>query len=175
VHVAPPDLPTPVITVRKDLARPMLKHGAAAPVAKPVWTSVAAAEGRAVAGVDSSQEAARTAAPTAATVALAPVPQPAHHVIDRNAVVTLSSVDAAYASGGRAVKVAWSGSAQAGATVQVLDFTGKIIASRDVRGDRSSTTIRLPRGYRGSVSVQVIALGYHGERVVQSASLASRG
>jgi hypothetical protein len=98
-----------------------------------------------------------------------------HHVVDRNAVVTLNKVDAAYAAGGRAVNVVWSGTAQAAATVQVLDFTGKIIASRDVRGGRSNATIRLPRGYHGSVSVQVIALGYHGERVVQSASLAPRG
>jgi len=178
VHVAPPDLPTAVITMHKVPPRP--KHLAGTgPIAKPVWTSVAVAEGQTVAGVDSSQEQAHARAPAApapAAVALAPVPKPVHHVaVNRNAVVSLNGVDAAYAAGGRAVSVAWSGSAQAGATVQVLDYNGKIIASRDVPGNRSSTTIRLPRGYHGSVSVQVIALGYHGERVVQSAFLTPRG
>lgn len=183
VRVAPPEMPTPVITVRKDQVRPARHLAANDPVAKPVWTTVASTQQSTVAGVDSSHETAQAPAsgPAPATahkpasVALAPVAQPQRHTTDRNAVVTLNNVDAAYAPGGRAVNVAWSGSAQAGATVEVLDVSGKIIASRDVRGDRSSATVRLPRGYRGSVSVQVIALGYHGERVVQSASLTPGG
>jgi hypothetical protein len=174
VHVTPPELATPVLTVHRQPARRVV---AAGPVAKPIWTSVAAATRSTVAAVDSSREA--VAAPIAVaqkTVALAPAHRPAPlPTVDRSAVVELSGVDASYTSGGRAVSVAWTGSAQASATVQVLDVGGKIIATRTIRGDRSTAVVRLPRGYRGSVSIQVIAFGYHGERVVQSASLSSGG
>jgi len=173
VHVTPPELATSVL-IHRPPARRVVATG---PVAKPIWTSVAATSQSAVAAVDSSRET--VAAPTAAaqkTVALAPARRPAPlPTIDRNAIVELSGVDASYTSGGRAVSVAWTGSAQASATVQLLDVGGKIIATRLIRGDRSTTVVRLPRGYRGSVSVQVIAFGYHGERVVQSASLSSGG
>jgi hypothetical protein len=91
--------------------------------------------------------------------------------VDRNQVVMLSDVEAAYASGGHAVNVAWSAAAQASAIVQLVDFTGKIIASRTVRGNGSQTVVRLPKGYHAPLSVNVTAFGYHGERVVQSAAL----
>ncbi len=175
IHVTPPELATPVLTIRAPAAKQLVVAG---PVAKPVWTSVAVASRTTVAAVDSSREAvaAATAAAPPKTVALAPHHAPqALPTIDRNAVVELSGVDAAYTSGGHAVSVAWTGSAQASATVELLDVRGKIIASRTIRGDRSTATVRLPRGYRGSVNVQVIALGHHGERVVQSASLTPGG
>lgn len=179
VHVTQPEL-TPQIVHAKA---PMIGHSAAGPVAKPVWTTVASGSRSTVAAVDYSKEgsgasaaAAATVAPQPKTVALAPqrkaAPLPA---MDRNAVVALNDVAVAFTSGGRAVNVAWSGSAQASATVQLLDFSGKIIASRTVRGDRSTATVRLPARYHGSVSVQVIANGYHGERVVQSAYLPRGG
>jgi hypothetical protein len=172
VHVTPPKLSTPVLAHAKPAST---LHLTAGPVARPVCTTVEGASQSAVAAVDYSKEAvAATAKPK--TVALAPRRLPAPlPMIDRNAVVALSGVGAAYTSGGRAVSVAWTGSAQASATVEVLDFTGKIIASRTVRGDRSAATVRLPRGYHGSVSVQVIANGYHGERVVESAALTPGG
>jgi len=182
VHVTQPLVPTPVLIAHHQAAP---KRALVGPVAKPVWTSVASAQHAAVAAVDSSRETAPVAsvaqtakavAQTPKTIALAPAPL-LHRAtrVDRNAVVELGGVDAAYTSGGRAVNVAWSGAAQASATVQVLDLRGKIIASRSVPGARSTATIRLPRGYHGSVSVQVIANGYHGERAVQSTSLAPSG
>jgi len=178
VHVTQPELTPPIVHAKPHAAR--LAAGAAA---KPVWTTVASGSHSTVAAVDYSKEAAGagTAATTAKNtqpkaVALAPRRQPAPlPAMDRNAVVALNDVAVAYTSGGRAVSVAWSGSAQASATVELLDFTGKIIASRTVPGDRSTATVRLPPRYHGSVSVQVIANGYHGERVVQSAYLARGG
>jgi hypothetical protein len=176
VHVAQPEL-APLLVRTKSVAHKV----AAGPVAKPVYTTVASATRSTVAAVDYSKETTTTSAGTPShaappkTVALAPKSENAIPAADRNAVVALTDVAVAYTSGGRAVSVAWSGSAQASATVELLDFTGKIIASRTVRGDRSTATVRLPRGYHGSVSVQVIANGYHGERVVQSAYLTSGG
>jgi hypothetical protein len=175
VHVNPPVIDAPIAAAR---VKPVhLK--AQGPVAKPIWTTVAAASRTTVVAVDASKEtpavqAAAVAAPN--TVALAPKRNPSYQTsVDRDAVVALAGVDAAYTSGGRAVSVAWTPTAQASAVVQLLDVRGKIIASRSLRGQRSQTTVRLPRGYRGSVFVQVIAFGYHGERVVQSASLTSGG
>lgn len=171
VHVTPNLDPAAMARAAKS-AKGSLGRG---PLAKPVWTTVAAAARVAVAAVDSSREAsAAQAAPK--TVALAPHQKPrARPAFDREAVVALGGVDAWYTSGGRAVSVAWTGSAQASAVVELLDFTGKIIASRSVRGNGLAATVRLPPGYHGTVNVQVIALGYHGERVVQSASLTPGG
>ncbi|HXN08527.1 MAG TPA: hypothetical protein VN860_02570 [Candidatus Acidoferrales bacterium] len=173
VHVTQPELAPPILHAR----RPTATRVAAGPAAKPVWTTVASGSHSTVAAVDYSKEAAGTAAATAPpkTVALAAQRNPAPLPMDRNTVVALNDVAVAFTSGGRAVSVAWSGSSQASATVELLDFTGKIIASRTVRGDRSTTTVRLPPRYQGSVSVQVIANGYHGERVVQSAYLPRGG
>ena len=179
VHVSQPELTTPIVHAKP----PAATRVAAGPVAKPVWTTVASGSRSPVAAVDYSKEASgagtRATAAKAAqpkTLALAPQRQAAPlPAVDRNAVVALNDVAVAFTSGGRAVSVAWSGSAQASATIELLDFTGKIIASRTVRGDRSTTTVRLPPRYHGSVSVQVIANGYHGERVVQSAYLAPGG
>jgi len=110
------------------------------------------------------------------SVAVAPTRKPAPlPTIDRSQVVGLSGVAAEYAQGGRAVSVAWSGAAQASALVQLVDFDGKVIASRTIRGDSTAAVLRLPRGYHGSVSVDVTAFGYHGERVVQTASLSPPG
>ncbi len=106
------------------------------------------------------------------SVAAAPKTKPAPlPTIDRSQVVGLSGVAAQYAQGGRAVSVGWSGTAQASALVQLVDFDGKVIASSLVRGGGTSAMLRLPRGYHGPVSVNVTAFGYNGERVVQTASL----
>ncbi len=151
-------------------------HTAPGPVATPVWTTVAEAGRSAVVAVDSSRESDATGAAAPKNVALAPrYASERARPIERSAVVSMNDLGASYVQGGHALNVAWNGSAQASATVQVLDFQGKVIATRTVTGDRSATTVRLPRGYHGAVSVQVIASGYHGERVVQSTSLERGG
>jgi len=89
---------------------------------------------------------------------------------DRGALVQLNGVGAEYARGGRQVHVFWDSYAQAKADVQVLDSRNVIVAETMV-GRRMAALLNLPRGYRGSVYVQVTAIGYDGERVVNSTSL----
>lgn len=93
--------------------------------------------------------------------------------IDRNALVQLANVSAEYARGGRQVRVFWDSYAQAHANVQLLDDRSTVIAQTYV-GRRMGALLSLPRGYRGSVYVQVTAIGYDGERVVSSAFLSPR-
>jgi hypothetical protein len=90
--------------------------------------------------------------------------------VDRGALVQLNGVGAEYARGGRQVHVYWDSYAQAKADVQVLDSHNAIVAETTV-GRRMAALLNLPRGYRGSVYVQVTAIGYDGERVVNSTSL----
>ena len=171
----------PVLAQPGALAKPhannLVRSG---PVAQPIWTTLSQAGTAAAAGVDASREQTVASNSSAASsrppksVAFAPAPRARAVPVDRNAVVALSAVDAEFATGGRAVNVSWAGSALASATVQVLDDTGRIIASRTVRGSRSNASVSLPRGYRAT-SVQVIAKGYHGERAVQSAELTAGG
>jgi hypothetical protein len=171
------DIGAPIAAARVKPAQAHPADLSQGPVAKPVWTTVATASRTAVAAVDASKEIPETQSasqPAPKTIALAPKHNPPQ-AIDREAVVALGGIDAAYTSGGKAVSVAWTPTAQASAVVELLDLRGKIIASRSLRGQRAQTTMRLPRGYRGSLYVQVIAFGYHGERVVQSASLTSGG
>jgi hypothetical protein len=89
---------------------------------------------------------------------------------DRGALVQLNGVGAEYARSGRQVHVFWDSYAQARADVQVLDSRNVIVAETTV-GRRMAALLNLPRGYRGSVYVQVTAIGYDGERVVNSTSL----
>ncbi len=96
--------------------------------------------------------------------------------VDRTiAVVALAEPDVAYAAGGRAIAIRWYVQAQDHAVVHVLNERSKIIAQSSIPGNRSHALVNLPRGYHGGVSVEVIAIGYHGERVVQSASLGPPG
>ncbi len=90
--------------------------------------------------------------------------------IDRQALVQLNSVSAEYLRGGRQLHVYWDSYAQARADVQVLDARNTIVAETTV-GRRMAALLSLPRGYRGGVYVQVTAIGYDGERVVDSTSL----
>jgi hypothetical protein len=116
-------------------------------------------------------------APAAATAG-PNIPPPPHTVaaIDRGAsIVALADPTVTYASGGRAVAVTWYVQSQDHAYIHVLNDRSVIIAESTVPGSRSHAIIRLPRGYHGGVSVEVIAIGYHGERVVQSASLSPPG
>ena len=90
--------------------------------------------------------------------------------IDRSALVQLDNVGAEYLRGGRQVHVYWDSYAQARAQVQLLNERNVIVAQTTV-GRRMGAVLGLPRGYRGSVYVQVTAIGYDGERVVNSTSL----
>jgi hypothetical protein len=173
VSVAPPLKISPGPLARlspgKTHAKP-IEHVA---TARPAWSSIAEAtrEPNTVTRPVASHEQSE---PTPLTVAAAARPEARTAVpVDRNEVVMLTDVEAGYTSGGHAVNVAWTGAAQASALVQLVDFTGKVIASRTVRGNGAQTTVRLPRGYHGPLSVNVTAYGYRGERVVQSASLVS--
>lgn len=90
--------------------------------------------------------------------------------IDRSALVQLNDVGAEYQHGGRVVHVYWDSYAQARAEIQLLDARNTLIAQTTV-GRRMAAVLSLPRGYRGSVYAQVTAIGYDGERVVNSTSL----
>lgn len=143
-----------------------------ASIATPVWAGATqVAQQNAVASSSTSAQG-PSQKNSAIAPAIKPVPLP---TIDRSQVVGLSGVAAEYAQGGRSVSVAWYGTAQASALVELVDFSGKVIASRSVPGGSTAAMLRLPRGYHGSVSVDVTAFGYHGERVVQTASLSPPG
>jgi hypothetical protein len=90
--------------------------------------------------------------------------------VDRSAIVQLDSVGADYQRGGRLVHVYWNSYAQAHADVQLLDDRSTLLAETTV-GRRMAALLWLPRGYRGSLFVQVTAIGYDGTRVESSASL----
>lgn len=126
------------------------------------------------------QHAIATAAPIATATAAAAAPaQPAPPPltkIDRGAtVVALADPEVRYVSGGRAVAVRWYVQGQDHALVHVLNDRSVIVAQSSVPGNRSHTIVRLPLGYHGGLSVEVIAIGFHGERVVQSAYLSPTG
>jgi len=89
--------------------------------------------------------------------------------------VSLFSVYAQYAPGGRGVRVYWTSTGQALAQVQVTDATGRLISARIVRGAWQTALMYLPRSYRGPVYVQVISIGRSNDRVTQSASLPTFG
>ncbi len=171
ISVSPLKL-TPALGSRVTPAKAHAKSALHPPAANPAWTSVGAA---ALSPTTVTPAVARHATPPATRTAPSQAhPQPAAQPpIDRNQVVALSGVEAAYEPGGRAVSVAWDGSAQASARVELVDFTGKIIASHAIRGTGAQAVLHLPRGYHGPLSVNVTAFGYHGERVVQTASLSS--
>ncbi len=114
---------------------------------------------------------ATAAAPVAKTpvVKRAALPQRAPPV-NRELVVTLSGITAWYGHGGHVVHVTWDSTAQAAADVQLLDDRNVIVAERHFTGAATSTTVSLPPRFHGPVFVAVTAIGYHGERVVQSGS-----
>jgi hypothetical protein len=72
--------------------------------------------------------------------------------------------------GGRQVHVFWSSYAQARAQVQLLDDRSTLVA-QTVVGRREAALLSLPRKYRGSLYIQVTAIGYDGTRVVSTTSL----
>lgn len=113
---------------------------------------------------------AETSAAASTTVshhaALPPRPPP----INRELVVTLDGITAWYGHNGRVVHVTWDSTAQASAEVQLLDSRNVIVAQKHLSGPVTSATVTLPPRFHGDVFVAVTAIGYHGERVVQSGS-----
>jgi hypothetical protein len=162
---------------------------AVAAVASPIRPSIAPSAALRAASQAAHQAVAPTVAPAPpptqrpATpkpkVALAPKPSalPKPQVVRRprppnpNTIVAIQGVDAHYGGGGRAVGVRWGANGQSSATVQLSGDKGEILSQADVAGTRQSAVMYVPKTYRGSVFVQVISIGYHGERVTQSTSL----
>jgi hypothetical protein len=90
--------------------------------------------------------------------------------VDRSALVQLGDVGADYMRGGRQVHVYWDSYAQARAEIQVLDERSTVLAQSYI-GRREAAVLSLPRNYRGSLYIQVTAIGYDGTRVVGTTSL----
>ena len=174
VPVASPALPSAQFTGRPS-AKPHPKRSPASPNAAPgPQSNLTTTFGSATAA-----SASGTAAPAAVpSLRSAPGPRSRRAAvtpqrvspIDRSALVQLNGVSAQYQRGGRQVRVTWDSYAQARAHVQLLDARNVIVAETTV-GRRMGALLPLPRGYRGSVYVQVTAIGYDGERVVNSTSL----
>lgn len=123
-----------------------------------------------------SQSAATTSSATSAPQSHAQPAQRQHasaagvSPVDRSALVQLGDVGAEYMRGGRQVHVFWSSYAQARAQVQLLDDRSTLVAQTIV-GRREAALLSLPRKYRGSLYIQVTAIGYDGTRVVSTTSL----
>jgi hypothetical protein len=172
IPVASPALPSTHFVTRPS-AKPQPKKSPGRPSAAPSESNVTTSAGAAAAtGASSTQAPAApnnpsTSAPRSRRAAAVPARV---SPIDRSALVQLNGVNAEYLRGGRQVRVTWDSYAQARAHVQVLDARNVIVAETTV-GRRMGALLALPRGYRGSVYVQVTAIGYDGERVVNSTSL----
>ncbi|HLJ84755.1 MAG TPA: hypothetical protein VKT51_11325 [Candidatus Eremiobacteraceae bacterium] len=127
-------------------------------------------------GTSSSSAVSQTPAPAETSAAanatsihhaaLPPRPPP----INRELVVTLDGITAWYGHNGHVVHVTWDSTAQASAEVQLLDSRNVIVAQKHLSGPITSATVTLPPRFHGEVFVAVTAIGYHGERVVQSGS-----
>ena len=86
-------------------------------------------------------------------------------------VVALGGIYARYGASGHAVRVMWGASSQASAQVQLSDDRGGVLSQTDVSGQRQNVLLYVPRSYHGSVYVQVVSIGYQGERTTQSVTL----
>jgi len=86
-------------------------------------------------------------------------------------IVMLAGIYARYGASGHAVRVIWGASSQASAEVQLSDERGSVISHTTVAGTRQNALLYLPRSYYGSVYIQVVSIGYQGERVTQSSYL----
>lgn len=100
-----------------------------------------------------------------------PNPPRARPRVDRNGIVALDGLDAQFVLSGRAIRVAWSATAQQSADVALINDRGRVISERRVGPFKRNVLLYLPPHYRGSVLVQIVGFGYHGERVSQTANL----
>ena len=175
--------PTPVKQKKAahPAAHPSARNPAVATTAVAAVTSATLAPNQAsqpghVSGATAATAAAKPAHQSASQPVVEPSPPQIIAPVARNdVVVVLADPDVSYTAGGRAVSVTWYVDAQARALVHLLNDRSVIIGQASVAGARSHAVIRLPHGYNRGVSVEVIAIGYHGERVVQSAYLAPPG
>jgi len=175
--------PVPVVSTALPTAPPAQHRASPKPHAKRSPSvaagspSTAAVDTPASTGSTTNSAAAKSSSPSSGHATAAPANRTRRAAtpqrvspIDRSALVQLNDVGAEYAHGGRQVHVYWDSYAQAKADVQVLDSRSVIVAQTTV-GRRMAALLSLPRGYRGSVYIQVTAIGYDGERVVNSTSL----
>jgi hypothetical protein len=157
----------PVKTKPKPHGSPAPAHSAA-PVAAVAAAVAQPAQARAAATTAPSQQHSTVQTHAASQRhATAPVRM---SPVDRSALVQLGDVDAEYLHGGRMVHVTWDSYAQSSADIQVLNASNTLLAETTV-GRREASTLWLPRGYRGTLYVQVTAIGYNGERVESSTTL----
>jgi hypothetical protein len=91
--------------------------------------------------------------------------------VDRSATVAMAGISARYGPAGRNVRVLWAASSQASANIQLIDDRGTVISSAGISGPRQNALLYVPRSYHGPIYVQVVSMGYSGERVTQSTSL----
>ena len=150
----------------------------AAPASTPQTTGAATSTTGTTATTASSNAPAsahKQAPPVRTTPArrVAVVTPPRMSPIDRNSLVQLADVGADYIRGGRMVRVSWDSYAQVRADVQLLDDHSAILSETQV-GRREAAVLMVPRGYRGTLYVQVTAYDFNGERVESSAELPPR-
>lgn len=103
-----------------------------------------------------------------------PKPSPAprkQRRVDHSSTVAMAGITARYGPAGRNVRVLWAASAQASANIQLIDDRGTVISSAGISGPRQNALLYVPRSYHGPIYVQVVSMGYSGERVTQSTSL----
>ncbi|HXM18182.1 MAG TPA: hypothetical protein VN934_05165 [Candidatus Tumulicola sp.] len=100
-----------------------------------------------------------------------PTPRRQRRAVDRSSTVAMAGISARYGPAGRNVRVLWAASAQASANIQLIDDRGTVISSAGISGPRQNALLYVPRSYHGPIYVQVVSMGYSGERVTQSTSL----
>jgi hypothetical protein len=98
-------------------------------------------------------------------------PRKQRRSVDRSSTVAMAGISARYGPAGRNVRVLWAASSQASANIQLIDDRGTVISSAGISGPRQNALLYVPRSYHGPIYVQVVSMGYSGERVTQSTSL----
>ena len=174
-----PTIPPPVVL--ENVAptahpRPSVKPSSSAPsIAPSAAVRVAAQATQRVVATSTPVQIARPAAQTPRPVAFAPrpvrTPAPRPRRRNPNAIVAIQGIYARYGASGHAVRVLWGASSQASAEVQISDERGGVLSQTQIPGPRQNALLFVPRSYHGSVFVQVVSVGYRGERVTQSMSL----
>jgi len=171
--------PVPIASAAIPGRLPVAAHRPKAPPKKTAHATTAPPVGTAQSDTSTARAAQSTASSSSATTAPQTRLQPALtqrasaprvSPVDRSALVQLNDVGAEYMRGGRQVHVFWDSYAQARAEVQVLDARSALVAQTYV-GRREAALLSLPRNYRGSLYIQVTAIGYDGVRVVSTTSL----
>ncbi len=168
-------IPATTAPKKAPIRKPVHKPGR--PPATPAALRTSATPASTTANAVATAVAALIATPRPKPTVVAtapPTPSPSQRrlrPIDRGTVVAVEGISARYGPTGRAVRVVWSASSQASANIQVLNDRGAVISTAGVSGPRQNALLYLPRSYHGPIYVQVVSVGYQGERVTQSTSL----